>query len=81
MAPYIWCETFNRGDCKSANISECMKSIKCYPERKTHQLGCMAVFVYNSSEADRNMPEIVSLIKLRQVIYDYTSYCSCKSQA
>lgn len=58
--PFIWCETFNRADCHSENITDCMKSERCVPERRTHQLGCMAVFVYNTSQEGNNLPEIVS---------------------
>ncbi|KAE9556149.1 hypothetical protein FO519_000637 [Halicephalobus sp. NKZ332] len=59
LVPFIWCETFNRAECRSTNISDCLTSVKCRPERRNHQLGCMAVFVYNSSETERNMPEIL----------------------
>jgi hypothetical protein len=46
---------------------QCTKSVKCYPERRSHLLGCMAVFVYNVSEVDphenHTVPTSASMLK------------------
>lgn len=47
--PFIWCEQFNDHDCKSDNITDCLSTVKCFPELRSHHLGCMAVLVYNSN--------------------------------
>uniref|UniRef100_A0A7E4VZH4 Serine/threonine-protein kinase receptor n=1 Tax=Panagrellus redivivus TaxID=6233 RepID=A0A7E4VZH4_PANRE len=45
--PYILCESYNRAECQAKNRSDCITNIKCFPERRSHQLGCMAVLLYN----------------------------------
>lgn len=46
---------------------QCISSVKCYPERRSHMLGCMAVFVYNNSDIrmDENttIPTNASMLK------------------
>jgi hypothetical protein len=49
--PFIWCEQFNDHDCKSDNITDCLSMVKCFPELRSHHLGCMAVLVYNTSSS------------------------------
>ena len=57
--PYIWCEQFNSLQCESDNITECLSMVKCFPELRTHHLGCMAVLVYNTSISDEETAVII----------------------
>ncbi|CAD5214522.1 unnamed protein product [Bursaphelenchus okinawaensis] len=52
--PYIICESLNN-TCNGTE-EECTQPIRCYQERRSHRLGCMAVFVYNTTELSK-MPE------------------------
>uniref|UniRef100_A0AC35GE62 Serine/threonine-protein kinase receptor n=1 Tax=Panagrolaimus sp. PS1159 TaxID=55785 RepID=A0AC35GE62_9BILA len=47
--PFIWCEQFDGHICTADNISDCLSMVKCFPELRSHHLGCMAVLVYNSN--------------------------------
>uniref|UniRef100_A0A914Z0P7 Serine/threonine-protein kinase receptor n=1 Tax=Panagrolaimus superbus TaxID=310955 RepID=A0A914Z0P7_9BILA len=47
--PFIWCEQFKGHECASENITDCISMVKCFPELRSHHLGCMAVLVYNST--------------------------------
>ncbi|CAD5220385.1 unnamed protein product [Bursaphelenchus xylophilus] len=63
--PYIYCDALNT-TCKGSE-ADCTKPKKCYQERRSHRLGCMAVFVYNttemSSSANKTIPQESAMLK------------------
>lgn len=60
--PFIWCEQYNGHECNSDNITECLKMVKCFPELRSHHLGCMAVLVYNANTTTQEDPQKIETI-------------------
>ncbi|KAI6214814.1 TKL/STKR/TYPE2 protein kinase [Aphelenchoides besseyi] len=48
--PFIWCEHLN-SSC-TGPVDQCLQKVKCFPEKRSHLLGCMAVYVYNVRDAE-----------------------------
>ncbi|KAI6241638.1 Serine/threonine-protein kinase receptor [Aphelenchoides fujianensis] len=62
--PFIWCEQQNSTCVGTA--AECASKMKCFPDRRSHRLGCMAVLVYNIRDADaqnQSIPDNTLMLK------------------
>uniref|UniRef100_A0A7E4VI03 Activin_recp domain-containing protein n=1 Tax=Panagrellus redivivus TaxID=6233 RepID=A0A7E4VI03_PANRE len=46
--PYIICQKYRETDCAGKNRTDCVREVKCYPNKRTEQLACMAVMSYSN---------------------------------